>query len=278
MPTQGNPVSAAGYWIGAAILVLGCGGALVWFVVVIVGLVQAPDDFDRFTVPGSTVVTLDDGDWMIYHEYAGADSGSYLQQPAIDVTGPNGRPVSLFAVGTSYTYSTGSYDGVGIYEFDAPTAGAYTIEASTFGEPSRFSTQSIAVGRPLFDAANVGGLLGSIALGAVSFIVGLVILIVTIVRRGRGRRRQPPAMMPYGSAPPYGQPGYGAAGYGPPPYGQPGYGPPQPAAYPPQPGAYPPQPGAYPPAAPPASQPGPWTPPGTPPGDGEPGPGDRPPS
>ena len=65
---SGSSVSSAGYWIGGSILVVGCGIAIVWFVVTIVGLVDAPNDFERIAVPGSEVVTLDDGDWIIYYE------------------------------------------------------------------------------------------------------------------------------------------------------------------------------------------------------------------
>lgn len=260
----GKAVSPAGYWIGAAILLLGCGGAIIWFAVVIVGLVNAPEDFDRVRVPGSTVLTLDDGDWMIYQEFPGANSGGYLMPPSIFVTGPSGRDISLRTVTTNYNYSIGSHDGVALYEFTAPTAGAYTIEATTVGEPTRAGSQTVAVGRPLFDVSDVGGILGSIALGAISFLVGLVILIVTIVRRGRARRRLQPAMAPYGG-PPYGGPPYG---------GPPSYPPAPGGAPPPAPGwaqPTPPAPQAWPPAGPPPSAPpSPWTPPGEP-GAAEPG-------
>jgi hypothetical protein len=280
-PSTANPVSPAGYWIGGAILVVGCTAAIVWFVVVIVGLVNAPDDFDRMSVPGSTVVTLGEGDWMIYQEYPGANSGTYLQPPAVDVTGPSGRSVGLRTVSSDQTYSTGSYEGVALYEFEADIAGAYTVEATTVGEPGRFGRQSLAVGRPLFDFSSVGGILGSLALGAVSFLVGLVVLIVTIVRRSKARRRLQPAMAAYGTPPPYGSAPYGAAPYGATPYGAAPYG--SPGSYPPAPappGPGQPPPPSYPPAQPPppAPPPSPWATPGesTSPGATESGRDDRP--
>jgi hypothetical protein len=258
-PSGGGNVSSAGYWIGGAILLLGCGAAIVWFVVVIVGLVNAPDDFDRVPVPGSTIVTLDDGDWMIYQEYPGADTGRFLAPPRVVVTAPNGRDVSLRTVTNDYSYSTGSREGIGLWEFTASTAGAYTIDTSVVGEPTVSGNQTVAIGRPLFDTSEIGGIIGSMALGAVSFIVGLVILIVTIVRRGRARRRGQPALAPYGAVP-----------YGMPPPGSPPHG---------APGAWtsaPPPPTAPPPAAPPS----PWSPPGesTPPRPPEGDAGDNPPA
>jgi len=171
---------------------------------------------------------------------------------------------------TTYTYDINGNHGEALYEFRAPTAGAYTIEASTVGEPGLRSGDRVAIGRPLFDGSQIGGILGSLALGAISFLVGLVVLIVTIVRRSRVKRR--PAMTyggpsPYGGAP-YGGPQPGAA----PGYPQvpgawsapqaPGWGAP-PAGPQPPPGGWPP-PTA--PPAPPASQPSPWgTPAPTPP-------------
>jgi hypothetical protein len=264
-------VSPAGYWIAGAILLLGCGGAIVWFIVAIVGLVEAPNDFARFDVPGSAVVALDDGDWMIYHEYPGADSDSFRLPPSVDVTGPTGRPVSLRPVSSTYPYGTGDHDGVAIYEFTANDSGSYTIEADTVGEPIR-TANGIAIGRPLFGAAQLGSILGSIGLGGVSLIAGLILLIVTIVRRGRARRARLAPLAPYG-APAYGQsPAYGQPVYGQPVYGQApqsqapqsqapqGWPPPQQPQpnWPPPAAGQPPQPPAqpnWPPAAPPFTPP-----------------------
>jgi hypothetical protein len=284
-PATGKRVSSAGYWIGGGILVVGCGVAIIWFAVAIVGLINAPDDFERIRVPGKEVVTLDDGDWTIYFESSTNRDLSY-GQPSVDVTAPNGRAINVQYSTDSYSYSVGGNHGEALYEFHASTPGAYTIEATAVGEPGLRGGDQIAIGRPLFSGGRIGSILGSVALGAVSFLVGLVVLIVTIVRRSRARRRpnyapyQPPyGGGPYGGAPtggPYGGPPLGA----PPGWGQPGpanggwpppAGPPAPAWSPPAPGSPPwPAPGSAPPspdepsAAPPT--PSPW-----------PAPDDRPP-
>ncbi len=108
---------------------------------------------------------------------------------------------------STYTYDTGGNHGESIYEFHASTPGAYTIEVSTVGEPGLRSGDQIAIGRKLFDGGRIAGILGSLALGGVSFLVGLIVLIVTIVRRSRARRR--PTYAPY--QPPYGGGPYGGA-------------------------------------------------------------------
>lgn len=212
-------MSPAGYWIGGAILLVGSLVAVVWFALAVLDLVDAPEDFDRIAVPGSTVLTLDDGTWMIYQEYPGADEGLYRRTPpSVAVIDPEGRPVSLRPVSSSFTYSIGGHDGVALHEFTARRAGAYTIDVEVVGEPASFGSQTVAVGRPLFDIGDLGSVLGSLALGAASFVVGMVVLIVTIVRRGRGR----PRVQPVGPPPGYG--GYGYAPYGGPPAGPPPYG------------------------------------------------------
>jgi hypothetical protein len=258
--TTAKQPSSAGYWIGGGILVVGCGIAIVWFVVVIVGVVNAPDDFERVAVPGTDVLTLDDGDWTIYYESPYMLGWDY-SPPDVTVTGPSGRDVSVGYPESDFTYDVNGRSGQSLYEFNASTPGAYTIVTETVGEPGSRSGDQIAIGRPVFGGAQVGGILGSLALGAASFIVGLVVLIVTIVRRSRAKRVSYPTGYgpgPYGGAPygpaPYGQPPYGQQPYGQPAYSTPPYSPPG-YAPPPAPSAWPP-PAAPPPVEPPASQPG----------------------
>jgi hypothetical protein len=286
LAAAGKKVSSAGYWIGGGILLVGCSIAIVWFIVAIVGLVNAPDDFQRISVPGSDTVTLGEGDWIIYYETGYIVDRSY-NPPSVDVTGPDGRSINVQYSSDSYTYTVGGSQGDSLYQFSASAPGAYTIDASTVGEPGLRSGDQIAVGRPLFDGGRVGGIIGSIAIGAVSFLVGLVILIVTIVRRGRARRRPAyvPYQPPYGGGPPGGGP-YGGPSGGPPPTGGPGWGAPAPApggpgwgAPAPAPGWPPPAPGSSPWRAPGTTPPPPDEPSSVPPAPSPwPAPGDRPPS
>ena len=129
-------MSPAGYWIGGGILVVGCGIAIIWFVVTIVGSGRrARTTSNASRVPGSRRVTLDDGDWTIYYESTYNRDWSY-PPPSVTVTGPNGREINV-------QYST---DSLHVRRWVAttarrstsstrPTPGAYTIEAATVGEP-----------------------------------------------------------------------------------------------------------------------------------------------
>jgi hypothetical protein len=193
-PTPGPQVSTAGYWIAGVVLVLGVGGAVVWFVISIVSVLNVADGFDRIGVPGRTSLDLDSGEWVVYHEYRGAGSGSYLVEPEVVVTGPDGRAVAVdHEVQVSATYVTaGGSEGVSIARFVAGSPGPYQVEV--FGEPS--PVQRIAVGRSIGESIEVGGVLGSIALGLVAVVVAVVIFVVTLARRGRTKRTQPAAPPP----------------------------------------------------------------------------------
>lgn len=228
-------VATTGYWISGAILLVGCGVAIVWFALTVVGQINAPDDFDRIAIPGTRTLTLDDGEWVVYYEST-LDWGTYYTPPSVTVSDASGRDVALRYSSSQNTYTRGERRGESLWSFDAPTPGAYTIDVATVGEPASTRGGQIAVGRPLFSGAAIAGILGSIALGAVSFVAGLIVLIVTIVRRGRAQRA---LSVPYGT--------YTTGHYvGPPPHG----GPVGPNWPPPAPGP--------PPAAPP------WSPPDQP--------------
>ncbi len=244
--------SAAGYWIAAAVFLVGSIGAIVWFVVALVGAITLPNDFFTMSVPGEGRVALDEGVYSLFQEHPDSLTRSG-PTPRVEIVAPDGTTVAQRGLTGSQTYTVGGRSGQAFAEFTAPVTGTYTVRA--FGEPDG---QRVAIGR-LFDLGSIGGILGSIALGAVSFLVALVLFIVTLVRRSRFDKARRAALAPAGPPPGFGSaafPGYGHGpppGYGPPP-GPPGWGPPPPA--PPTP------PGWGPPATPPA----PTTPPGPAPG------------
>ncbi len=126
--------------------------------------------------------------------------------------------------------------------FAAPQDGAYTIAIADGGglNGSTVSGMDLAVskGPALFSSSNLASFGFALLLGAVSALVGVVLLVVGLIRRSRWRRAQmallaptwmPPTPGPYGAQPggaPYGaQPGgapYGAQPGGAPYGAQPG--------------------------------------------------------
>lgn len=260
-------VSTAGYWISAAILVLGCGAAAVWFGIAVVKLASAPAGYSRTAIPGQMTVTLEPGTYTVFYEYRTLAPNSYMYNaPTVRVYN-DGETVPLTKAFLTSSYTWNEYRGESIAEFEVYSSGEFRVDVSGEPQPDGFS---VAVGRDGVSSA-VGGILGSMFLGGGSFVVALAVFIVTIVRRGRVKRESRSTLPPYGQpgyfpipTGPYVPGGYPGAGWGPPQYPPP-QGPPtqypSPQGAPPQ--APPPQyPMGQAPGIPPAA--GVWPPVGQP--------------
>ncbi len=261
--------STAGVWIGVLILVAGLIGAGIWFVTGIVGIGRRINDLPRFTVPGQTTLTLEPGTYHLYAEYPDADNdptpaGSLSPIAVVD---SHGNPIGVSPSNDS-PYAYGTHVGRSAGEFTVAEPGPYTISAQL--QTTGFETIDIAVARNgIIDTSSIiGSVFGSIALGAVASLVGIILIIVTLVRRNRWRRQFQPRPSGWtGAAPGYVQPGYIPPGYGPPGYTPPGYGP---QGYPGT-GYPPPGYGQPPPGPGPVPSPTPWgAPPPPAPGSGAP--------
>jgi len=273
VPTGKRP-SALGYWIGALIMAAGAIGGMIWMATAIVGVFGAVENYPTVSVPGESSMSLAAGTYKIFVEYpgAGVDFGVPVGVGAVTVTGPQGQRISINASNFRETYSWNGREGRAIGEFVAPTSGSYlvSVEQSSTGSP-RYARVTVGKG---IDSSVAGQILGAIGVAAVGVVLGLVLIIVTAVRRSRWKKQSgPPPFSGYGPTPAYPAPYGSAPGYGAPGYGQPGSGSPQPLQ-PQQPGwGTPPDPGPTPPAHPPGwgSAPGATPPPArTPPAPGPP--------
>src|SRR6478736_1542455 len=108
-PSGERRPSAAGFWIGGIVLVVGLVGAGVWFSYASYNLFAAVDDFPRVTVPGTTTVPLDAGRYTLYAEYAGAQddsSGEGVDPNAIHIADAAGNsvPVDPYVSSDSYLW------------------------------------------------------------------------------------------------------------------------------------------------------------------------------
>ncbi len=223
--------SAAGYWIGALILAAGGIGGMVWMVIAILGVFGAVENYPRVPVPGESTMSLKAGTYKVFVEYPGAgiDFGIPVGVGAVDVTGPQNQNVPVTSPNFRETYSWNGREGRSIGEFVAATSGSYHVSvAQSATGSSRFVQVTVGKG---IDLSIAGQILGAVGVGAVGVLIGLILIIVTAVRRSRWKKQSgPPPFAGYGSAPGYpstpygGQGGYGPPGYGPPGYGPPGYG------------------------------------------------------
>lgn len=274
-PSQQKLPGLAGIWIGVACIAIGMVVGIVLLVTGVFTLVGGVDDMQRVSVTTGGTVEIDDpGRISVYAERTALGDPAFGFQPSIEVqvTRPDGSVVGLSGTSYSQSYNWNDKEGFLLGRFDADEAGTYRLDAVAGDGNGSYDT--LAVGDP-FDESGLGGILGGVAVGGLSVLVGIVLIIVSAVRRSRARRERDAAWMAtqgggWGGAyaqPGYPQAGYPQPGYGPPAYGQ-GYGPPsgQAPGWPPAQGASPPG-WAPPPAAPPPPVPTdptvaqPWTPP-----------------
>ncbi len=278
-PATARQPSMLPVWLGIVVLVVGVGGSVVWFVTGAVGLVNRINDLPRVPVPGQATLHLSSGKYRIYAEYSGATADP---DPAdglgpVSVTDPSSEPVEVNSTDIDETYSVGPHEGRLIGTFVVAAAGSYNISTTADSGLGQQMVLAISKGPALFSTSTLSAFLYALALGAISALIGVVLLVVGLVRRGRWRRAQmasvaptwmPPGPGPYGAPPgtgPYGAPP-GSPSFGSPPWGAPpGAGAPwAPPAGPPAGGPGVP-PGAMPPTAPPPPFPPPDFPPPAPP-------------
>lgn len=242
---QGGP-SSTGYWIGGILLALGVLVAVALMASGVSQIVATVSEYRSMDTPGEESFVLDRGEYRIYLFNEGA-GGADVQ--VLDVEG-NALPLNRTLNSDEVTLDSVVLDFAGWFE--TPTDGIYTVVVESD------ATGGLLFGPPIGDSAvaaagraGLGALLGGLL-----FVAGVVVMIVTAVRRSRAKR--PPSLAgPYQPYPAYqGYPGQGYPGQPYPPYqgqqpqGQPYPG--QPHTYQTQ--AYPGGPGSAglpPPPAPP---------------------------
>jgi len=177
--------SKAGYWIGGGLMVVAVLGAILWAYGAARNVIGVVDDFQHVPVPGRSAVDLEARKYVIYVEGPNADG--VVPPVAISVTDARTeRRVALRDYGGELTYSFDT-SGSAYATITPPRAGRYDVRvrAGTVGEGSGFQ---LAIGESI-GGKIVGGLVGTFAIGGVFGIAGLVLLIVTGVRRSNRRAR-----------------------------------------------------------------------------------------
>jgi hypothetical protein len=214
---RGRRPSAGGYWVGALILAVGGIGALIWMFTAIFSVFGAAQHYPRFSIPGERTMSLTPGTYKVFVEYVGA-SNTFSSPPTIgtiSVTDPGGSSVMVLDSPYSDSYNWQGLEGRSVAEFRAPTAGSYVVAVAPLPSGTPRSLQ-VAVGKGL-DNSVAGQVVGAVLLGGAAFVIGLILIIVTAIRRGRWKRQntRPPT---YPGGPPYGAPPYGAPPYPAAPY------------------------------------------------------------
>ena len=196
----------AGYWIGGALVLVGIVGAIVWFVIGLIGISNAVDDFERVPADGGGTVALDDDTaYVIYLEDRSASR--FASNVRVTLIDPSGDTVDVRTYGSDFNYDFGGRSGTALFTFRSDEAGEYTLASA-----SNSVRSNLAVGRSL-----AGNLVWTIAMpfviGGIGFLAGIILVIVTLVRRSGDKKRRDVSSAPM--APP--GPGFPTAPPGHPP-------------------------------------------------------------
>lgn len=217
--------SAAWYVVGTLLLVV---SVVVPIVLIVLGVQAFQDEIERFdSVPADTggELTLEAGDYTVYIEGPGVGTFSAFSANDVEIINPSGESEDLSPVSGDFTYNVDGEDGVAKLTFSADESGTYQIIPGD-STSVQANVNDITIG-PGFGEVIGSGLPYWIAagvIGFVAFLVGLIMLIVTGVKRGKQKRQRRLAAGGGYPAPP---------GYGSPP--QQGYAPPAPGGYQPPP-------------------------------------------
>ena len=207
------------YWVGALLIAGGLLGGAALGIAGVLNLKNSIEDFGRFRVEGGTgaaTVTFEKpGEYSIYYESESevcADLGATPGQPCETVTvrGESDPPAQLdisitsgdrsLPIGpaeNSLDYSFSGFSGTEVATVDVDEAGSYSMVVET----RREGEFAIALGKDVVSTV-LPWVLGGMALAAVGLILGLIILIVTGVKRSRRKRESAmAAATAYPSAP-----------------------------------------------------------------------------
>ena len=177
--------------LSIALLLAGAALAIPTFVAGIVPIVRTITTLARFEEPGVASVHLGKGTYMVYEDTGSISFGSSFSSndtitiaPSdVTVTGTGNTNVETFHGGSMReSISSGGHRYVGAVRFTTPASGDYTV--SVRGR----APKAVLIARPVSDT--IRSVLGWFALtgvGALVFVVGVVLLIVGAVRRGRTR-------------------------------------------------------------------------------------------
>lgn len=179
------------FGISLGVLLVGLAATVVGVVMLVSALWQIVNG-PAYAVPSVLRLHLDSGNYKIYeYERFGSGDGFRSAPPlvnpaTVNVTAPGGGrvPVSSTAGGTSETISDGDGGYTAVLRFRAPTDGTYTIRVRT-DAPTR-----VKIEHPLVDIAgdNLGWVLLGVG-GLLTMLVGFVMVVVGLVRRGSAKRR-----------------------------------------------------------------------------------------
>jgi len=169
--------STAGYRLAVVIAVVGLVAGAGWGITTYLGMQRQIDDFVRVGVPGQAVVSIPEaGERVLYYE--GSESIS-LTELAPQVSAPDGTTVAVEEYDLDLRYDApGGGVGQAIGTFDADSPGRYEVRIDGTAPLGA----EVAIGETIANS-KLGSVVGAVLLILGSLGVGIVLTIVTAVRR-----------------------------------------------------------------------------------------------
>jgi len=193
-PAPAQKLPKAGFIWGPIIFVVTAIIGISMIVASFVVIANTISDFKTVDAGSTAEVKLGSGEWYVF---AGAGSSLGLRQVQVSITDPSGDQVLPKSNSGDYSSDSDGMQYQSIGSFDVPTSGTYTVEVTgPTGTTAKVGQIPLATFLVL--------LIGGIAIGALGFVVALVVLIIAIVRRTRAKKR---LSGPTTWAPPTGTPG-----------------------------------------------------------------------
>lgn len=175
----------AGYWLGGALMIVALVTGTVWGVSSVMGQIRAERDYQRVDLPGTGTVELQAGSYVVYVEGPGANVNPPRVNVVITDTAEQ-APLALRSYPGSYSYS-GTTTGSALALLTAPRAGRYDVRTSS---DEAIAGSMVAFGRG--EGPRLGRIFLVIAVLLLTFLIGLVLTLATLIRRVRMRPPQPP--------------------------------------------------------------------------------------
>jgi hypothetical protein len=190
LPTKLRP-GRVWYWVALAVFVAG----VAWWVVSFVTVTERVNSFQRVPFPGTSVISLMRGDYVVYYEGRGASSGTvpegHVHLDSLSESAAGGDMTMTPHTG-SLTYQFGSHVGAAAGSIQVPVSGRYWVQ----------STSSQVRGRQLAFGSNVSGWVvgaivpAAVVPAAVLMLAGVVgALVVAIIRHRRLERARPQQLL-----------------------------------------------------------------------------------
>jgi hypothetical protein len=143
----------------------------------------------QVVVPGETVLTLEPGDYTIFHEYQSVVGAKIYSNT--DVSGlvvsveptDGGAPVTLQPPSVNSNYQLGGRSGYSVLAFEVSAPGTYRLSAG-YPEGQEKPEAVLAVGKG-FTAGLLSIVFGAIAIAFAGLAIAVAIAVVTFRRRRR---------------------------------------------------------------------------------------------